>query len=163
MFSRNATHTSDGIIIFVRQGLSFSQLSTSSLSSLDPYSDYVGVNISKTTPPLSLFLMFMLLLFALLCRMAKLTPFLPPFFTPPEISSLWETSIAITLSGTQKVLLTLVGRKYLIGSSLLTSSPSITVTFLLIFIAPLAVAPPLTFPWLPPPSPFLAYGRCFRT
>ena len=31
---------------FVRQGLSFSELSTSSLSSLDPYSNYVGVNIS---------------------------------------------------------------------------------------------------------------------
>ena len=35
-----------GVIIFVRQGLSFSELSTSSLSSLDPYSDYVGVSIS---------------------------------------------------------------------------------------------------------------------
>ena len=33
-------------MIFVRQGLFFSKLSTSSLSSLDPYSDYVGVNIS---------------------------------------------------------------------------------------------------------------------
>ena len=31
---------------YVRQGLSFSELSTSCLSSLDPYSDYVGVNIS---------------------------------------------------------------------------------------------------------------------
>ena len=39
-------HASSGVIIFVRQGLSFSKLSTSSLSSLDPYSDYVGVNIS---------------------------------------------------------------------------------------------------------------------
>ena len=36
--------------------------------------------------------------------------------------SFWGTSIAITLSGTQKVLPTLVGRTYLIGSSLLTSS-----------------------------------------
>ena len=40
------THASDGVIIFVRQGLSFSEFSTSSLSSLDPYFDYVGVNIS---------------------------------------------------------------------------------------------------------------------
>ena len=40
------THASGGVIIFVRQGLSFSELSTSSLSSLDLYSDYVGVNIS---------------------------------------------------------------------------------------------------------------------
>ena len=42
----DTTHASGGVIIFVRQGLSFSELSTSSLSSLDPYSDYVGVNIS---------------------------------------------------------------------------------------------------------------------
>ena len=39
-------HASSGIVIFVRQGLSFSKLSTSSLSLLDPYSDYVGINIS---------------------------------------------------------------------------------------------------------------------
>ena len=46
VFSTDATHPSGGIIIFVRQGLSFSELSTSSLSLLDPYSDYTGVNIS---------------------------------------------------------------------------------------------------------------------
>ena len=51
ILSRDAMQASDGVIIFVRQGLSFSELpplflSTSSLSSLDPYSDYVGVNIS---------------------------------------------------------------------------------------------------------------------
>ena len=38
-------HASCGVIIFVRQGLSFSELSTSSLSLLDPYSDYVKNNI----------------------------------------------------------------------------------------------------------------------
>ena len=42
----DATHASSGVVIFVRQGLSFSELSTSSLSSLDSYYDYVGVNIS---------------------------------------------------------------------------------------------------------------------
>ena len=46
ILSSDATHTSGGVVIFIRQGLSFSELSTSSLSSLDPYSDYVGVNIS---------------------------------------------------------------------------------------------------------------------
>ena len=46
ILSCNATHASSGVIIFVRQGLSFSELSTSSLSSLDSYSDYVEVNIS---------------------------------------------------------------------------------------------------------------------
>ena len=64
IFSPDATHASGSVIIFVRQSLSFSELSTSSLSSLDPYSDYVGVNISLNnstscdflmcTPPYSL-------------------------------------------------------------------------------------------------------------
>ena len=55
--------------------------------------------------------------------MAELTPFLLPFFPPPEISSFLGTLIAITPSGTQEVLLTPTGRKYLTGSSLLTSFP----------------------------------------
>ena len=46
ILSSDTTHASGGVVIFVRQGLSFSELSTSSLSSLDPYSDYVGINIS---------------------------------------------------------------------------------------------------------------------
>ena len=45
IFSTDTTHASGGVIIFVRQALSFSELSISSLSSLDPYFDYVGVNI----------------------------------------------------------------------------------------------------------------------
>ena len=43
ILSRGATHASSGIIIFVRQGFSFTELS---LSLLDPYSDYIAVNIS---------------------------------------------------------------------------------------------------------------------
>ena len=46
IFSTNVTYASGGVVIFVRQGLSFSELSTSSLSLLDPYSNYVEVNIS---------------------------------------------------------------------------------------------------------------------
>ena len=46
ILSSDTTHASGGVVIFIRQGLSFSELSTSSLSSLDPYSDYVGINIS---------------------------------------------------------------------------------------------------------------------
>ena len=45
IFSTDATDASGGVIIFVRQGLSFSELSTSSLSLLDFYFDYVEVNI----------------------------------------------------------------------------------------------------------------------
>ena len=46
IFSTDVTDTSGGVIILVRQDLSFSELLTSSLSSLDPYYDYVEVNIS---------------------------------------------------------------------------------------------------------------------
>ena len=46
ILSSDTTHASGGVVIFVRQGLSYSELSITSLSSLDPYSDYVGVNIS---------------------------------------------------------------------------------------------------------------------
>ena len=95
--------------------------------------------------------------------MAKPTSFLPPFFPPPEISSFWGTSIAITPFETQEAPPTSVGRKYSIGPSLLTSSSSMTLTHLLFSITSLAVTPLLTFPLLPPLSPFLAHGRCYRT
>ena len=102
-------------------------------------------------------------LFAPLRRMAELTSFFPPFFPPPEISSFWGTSIAITPSRTQEVLPIPVGKKYAAGSSLLTSSPSMTLTHSPFYIAPLADAPLLTSPLFPSLWPFLAPGRCFRT
>ena len=150
-----------GVIIFVRQGLSFSELSTSSLSSLDPYSDYVGVSISLNNSSSLSFLNVYVPpppLFTPPQRMAEPTPSLPPFFPPPEISSFWGTSIAITPFGTQKVLPTPTGRKYSTGSSPLTSSPSITLIH-----PPFYTAPPLTSPLLPPLLPFLALRRCFMT
>ena len=57
ILSSDTTHASGGVVIFVRQGLSFSELSTTSLSSVDPYSDYVGSTSLLTTPPRSVFLM----------------------------------------------------------------------------------------------------------
>ena len=54
------------------------------------------------------------------------------------------------------------GENYSTGSSLLTSSPSMILTYLPFYIAPLAVASPMTSPLLPPLSPFPAPGRCFR-
>ena len=95
--------------------------------------------------------------------MAEPTLFLCPLFPPPEISSFWGTSIAITPSGTQKALLTPIGRKYSTGSPLLTSSTSMTLTYLPFSIVSLAVGLPQTFPLVPPLSPFPAPGRCFRT
>ena len=95
--------------------------------------------------------------------MAEPIPSLPPSFPPPEISSFWGTSIAITPSGTQEVLPTPAERKYSTRSFLLTSSPSITLTHPPFSIAPLTVALPLTSPLLPPLLPFPAPGRCYRT
>ena len=95
-------------------------------------------------------------------RMAEPTPFLSPFFPPPEISSFWGTSIAITPSGTQELPPTPAGRKYPTGSFPLTSSPSMTLTHPPSSIAPLAVTLPLTSPLLPPlllfPAPGLPPG-----
>ena len=45
-------------------------------------------------------------LFAPFQWMAEPTPFLPPFFPLSEIYFFWGTSIAISLSGTQEVVLT---------------------------------------------------------
>ena len=102
-------------------------------------------------------------LFALPQWMAEPIPSLPQFFPPPEISSFWGTSIAITRFGTQEVLPTPAGRKYSTGSSPQTSYPSMTLTHPPFSIAPLAVAPLLTSPLLLPLLLFLAPGRCFRT
>ena len=161
ILSSDTTHASGGVVIFVRQGLSFTELSTSSLSLLDPYSDYVGISLNNSS--LVSFLNVYAPLFAPPQRMAKPIPFLPPFFPPPEISSFLGTSIAITPSGTQESLPTPAGRKYSTGSFLLTSSPSMTLTHPPFSIAPLAVAPLLTSPLLPPLLLFPAPGRCYRT
>ena len=131
ILSSDATHASGGVVIFVRQGLSFSELSTTSLSSLGPYSDYVGVNISLNKSSSVSFLNVYAPLFAPPQRIADSIPSLPPFFPPPEISSFWGTSIAITRFGTQEVLLTPMGRKYSTGSFRLTSSPSKTLQIVL--------------------------------
>ena len=88
----DATHTSGGVVIFVRQGLSFSELSTTSLSLLDPYSDYVGINISlNNSSSLSFLNVYAPPLFAPPQQMAEPIPFLPPFSPPPKISILWGT------------------------------------------------------------------------
>ena len=56
IFSTDVADASGGVIIFVKQSLFSSELSTSSLSSLGPYSDYVEVNISPNDSSSLLFL-----------------------------------------------------------------------------------------------------------
>ena len=57
IFSTDVADASGGVIIFAKQGLFFSELSNSSLSSLGPYSDYVEVNISLNASSSSLSLL----------------------------------------------------------------------------------------------------------
>ena len=163
VLSRDATHASGGVIIFISQGSSFSELSTSTLSLLDPYSDYVGVKISLHNS------------FSLSCLNVYAPPFCSfptdgrtDFFSPSILSFsrnlfiLWDFNCHHPLLdsiGTLKY----VGRKYSTGSYLLTSFPSMTLTYLLFYIAPLAVASSLTSPLLPPLLLFPAPRRCFRT
>ena len=111
ILSPDATHASSDVVIFVRQGLFFSELATSSLSLLDPYSDYVGINIYLNNSSSVSFLNVYAPLFALSQRMAEPIPSLLAFFPPPEISSFWGTSIVITPFGTQESLPTPVRRK----------------------------------------------------
>ena len=88
ILSPDATHASSGVITFVRQGLSFSELSASSLSSLDPYSDYVGVNISLNNSSLLAFLNVYAPPIHSSPIDCKTDYFFPSILPPPEISSL---------------------------------------------------------------------------
>ena len=142
--SSDTTHTSGGIVIFVRQGLSFSKLSTSTLFSLDPYSDYVGINISLNNFSSLSFLNVYTPPFAPPQQMAEPIPSLPPFFPPPEISSFWGTSIAITPYGTQEVLPTPCGEEvfdWVISSDLLPLNDPDTPTLLHRFSPDISFAP----------------------
>ena len=94
--------------------------------------------------------------------MAEPTPFLLHSSLLQKLLHSGGLQFAITPPGTQEVLPTPTRRKYLTGSSLLTSSPSMTLTHPP-FSTALAVALPLTFPLLPLLLSFLAPGRCFRT
>ena len=64
--------------------------------------------------------------------MAEPIPSLPPFFPPPEISSFWGTTIAITSTRTQEVLPTPLGEVFdwVISSDLLSLNDPDTPTLL---------------------------------
>ena len=158
ILSPEATHAS-GDVIFAKQSLSFSKLSTTSLCLLDSYFDYVGVNISLNNSSSLSFLNFYIPPVFSSLAYIRTDSFSPSILSSSKNMFILETSIAITRSGTQKVLQFSVGMKYSIGSSPLNPSPSMTLIYLLFPFALLAVAPPLTFSLLPPLSSYLAPGR----
>ena len=122
ILSPDATHASGGVIIFFRQDFSFSELSTSSLSSLDPYSGYVGVNLSlNNSSSLSFLDVHVLPLFAPLRRMAEQTPFLHSFLLQKFLHS-GGLQLPSFPSGTQEVLPTPRGEEvfdWVVSSDLL--------------------------------------------
>ena len=155
-------HASDCVIIFVMQGLSFSELSISPLSSLDPYSDYVGVNIFLNNSS----------------SLSFLNVYAPPIRSSSTDSRTDSLSLSILPSVKNLFILGDFNRhhplwdskgtfgprgKYSIGLSHLTSFPPMTLSYLLFSITPLAVTLLLTSPFLPPLSPSRGLGRCFRT
>ena len=90
IFSTDVANASGGVIIFVKQCLSFSELSTSSLSLLGPYSDYVEVNISLNDSSSLSFLNVYVPLFVLLQKIVEPISFLSPFFPPMWKRKRWN-------------------------------------------------------------------------
>ena len=160
IFSRNATHASGGVIIFVRLGLSFSELSTSSLSWFDPYSHCVGVNISlnNSSSP------FFLNVYAPPIRSSPLdgrTDFFSPFVLPSYRNlfmledfnchqPLWHSKGTSDPRGEEVF-------DWVISSDLLLLNDPHIPTHPHCFSG--SRSPPRIFF----ASPFLAHGRCFRT
>ena len=161
ILSPDTTHASGGVvIIFVRQSLFF-ELSIFFLSSLDLCSDHVGVNISLNNS-------FLLSL-----------DVYAPFICYSSRDSRTDSFSLFTLSSSKNLFIvgnfncyhslwSSKGTSDLLGKEVFVSTPltsflSMTLTYLLFSIAPLAIAPPLTSPLLSPLSPSLAHGRCFRT
>ena len=105
----DVTHAS-GVIIFVRKSLSFYKLSTSSLCSLESYSNYVGINISLSNS----FSLLFLNVYAPPIRSSLMDSKTDSFSRSILLSSknlfILVDFNAITSSGTQKVLPTPVGK-----------------------------------------------------
>ena len=102
IFSTDVADASGGVIIFVKQGLYFSELSTSSLSSLGPYSDYVEINISLNASSSLSFLNVYAPPFVILRKIAEPISFLSPFFPPMWKRKRWIFRASASAS-TEKV------------------------------------------------------------
>ena len=160
IFSSDTTHASGSVAIFVGQGLSFSELSTSSLSSLDPYSDYVGINISLNKSS----------------SLSFLNVYAPPIYSSQTDGRTDSFSPSILPSSRNLFILGDFNCHHPLWDSRGTSDPQgeevfdwvisfdlLPLTHPPFSIAPLAVATLLTSPLLPPLLLFPVPGRCYRT
>ena len=133
------------------------------LSLLDPYSDYVEINISLNNSS----------------SLSFLNACAPPIRSSPTDGRTNSFSSSIFSSSRNLFILRDFNCHHPLWDSRGTSEPrgeevfdwvissdllSLNdLTYILFSIAPLAVALPLIYPLLPPLSPVLAHGRCFRT
>ena len=104
IFSTDVADASGGVIIFVKKGLFFSELSTSSLSSHFPYSDYVEVNISLNNfSSLSFLNVYAPPPIRSSTKDSRTNFFLPPFFPPMWKRKRWifRASASTSLIQTQ--------------------------------------------------------------
>ena len=85
-FLPDGSHACGDVVLFVRHGLFFSEVSNSFFSLLDHYSDDVGVSVLVD----NFFLIFTLLLFAVR-QIIEATHFLTLFSLISEISLSWKT------------------------------------------------------------------------
>ena len=114
-FLPDGSHAGGDVVLFVRHGLFFSEVSNSFFSLLDHYSDDVGVSVLVD----NFFLIFTLLLFAVR-QIIEATHFLTLFSLISEIFLSWKTSTVINSFGAQKIIQTLFATKHLMGLSSVT-------------------------------------------
>ena len=98
IFSTDIADASGGVIIFVKQCSFFSELSSSSLSSLGPYFDYVEVNISLNGSSLFSFLNAYAPSIRSSTKDSRINFFLSPFFPP-----MWKRKRWIFRTSPEKV------------------------------------------------------------
>ena len=163
IFPTDVTEASGSVIIFVRRSLSFSELSTSSLMSLDPYSDYGGVNISLNDSTLLSFLNVYAPFIRSSSKDSRTNSFFPSILFSSRNRFILGNFNCYHPHWDSRGISDPCGEKVFDWVTSFDLSHLMSLTYLFFSIAPLAVAFPLTSPLFPPLSPYLAPRRCFRT
>ena len=133
------------VLILVKNGLSYTSLSTQSLSSLDPSSDYLAIAVKKKEPLPYIFSTSMSLLSALLPPTLAQNPSHP--FSYHHLLPLTSLATLTTIihPGTPTHRKTIQAKICLIGSSLLIFYLLITPNTTPYYTVPLETALPLIF------------------